>query len=197
MFPASRIPGPASHCFPYPVSQVYHFPNFTLIPDPGSRIPDPGIPVYNSDPGSGIRDAGFGRDPGLGAMYNSDPGSGIRDAGSQDPGIPDWGLCRIPIPDPVSGIRDAGSANRDPRIQGSRDSNAGNESFWDGHVKFQANLVRRTGARSGAPKANIDIRYRTEAPGIPDPVRTFGSKRKMLILNHFAPARTCQNHRGG
>ena len=46
-------------------------------------------------------------------------------------------------------------------------------------------------------KANIDIRYRTEAPGIPDPVRTFGSKRKMLILNHFAPARTCQNHGGG
>ena len=25
----------------------------------------------------------------------------------------------------------------------------------------------------------------------------FGSKRKMLILKHFAPARTCQNHRGG
>ena len=129
-------------------------------------------------------------------MYNSDPGSGIRDAGSQDPGIPDWGLCIIPIPDPVSGIRDAGSANGDPRIQGSRDSNAVNESFWDGHVKFKANLVRRTVARSGALKANIDIRYRTEAPGIPDPVRTFGSKRKMLILKHFTPARTCQNHRG-
>ena len=115
--------------------------------------------MYNSDPGSFIRDAASGRVPGLGATYNSDPGSGIRDAGSQDPGIPDWGLCIIPIPDPVSGIRDAGSANRDPRIQGTRDSNAVNESFWDGHVKLKANLVCRTGAaRSGALKANIDIR---------------------------------------
>ena len=81
-----------------------------------------------------------------------------------DPGgLPDWGLCIIPIPDPVSGIRDAGSANRDPRIQGSRDSNAVNVSFWDGHVKFKANLVCRTGAaRSGALKANIDnkVTYR-------------------------------------
>ena len=153
--PASRIPDPGS--------ELYIAPNPGSLPNPGSRIPDPGsrdsgIPVYNSDLGSFIRDAASGRVPGLGAMYNSDPGSGIRDAGSQDPGIPDWGLCRIPIPDPVSGIRDAGSANRDPRIQESRDSNAVNESFWDGHVKFKANLVRRTGARSGALKANIDIR---------------------------------------
>ena len=126
--------------------------------------------MYNSDPGSFIRDAASGRVPGLGAMYNSDPGSGIRDAGSQDPGIPDWGLCIIPIPDPVSGIRDAGSripeaGSRipDPRIQGSRDSNAVNERFWDAHSKIKAKqiseafaLVRRTGARSGALKANID-----------------------------------------
>ena len=95
-------------------------------------------------------------------------------------GFPDWGLCIIPIPDPVSGIRDAGSANRDPRIQGSRDLNAVNESFWKGHVKFKANLVCRTGARSGALKANIDIGYRTETPGIPccirDPMLYPGSR---------------------